>query len=70
MSREEVLRRLGRAETFVTIYEVRGESQYGAQVFAQQHGGTGLGGQPFYSLRTAANSVLGHADNMDDLPPF
>jgi hypothetical protein len=68
MSREEVLRRLGRAETFVTIYEVRGEWRYGAQVIAQQHGGTGLGGQPFYFLRTVADGV--RADNLGDLPTY
>jgi hypothetical protein len=68
MTREEVLLRLARAETFVTIFEVRGEWRYGAQVQAQQHGGTGLGGQPFYFLRTVADGV--RADNLGELPVY
>ena len=68
-SRNEVLRRLGRGETFATIYEDDNRQwNYGAPILAERHGGTGLGGQPFFYLRTVADGV--RRDNLGELPTY
>lgn len=68
MTREDVLARLARGETFATIYMVNEKWRYGAPVLAEQHGGTGLGGSYFYYLRTVADGV--RLDNLGQLPTY